>query len=56
MIDLTVVAADGPEVDRVITDHLVRLDQPHLRRPLARQRRLRRSAGAGRADVLPALP
>lgn len=29
-IDLTVVIADGPEVDRVITDHLVRIDQPHL--------------------------
>ena len=29
-IDLTVVVADGPEVDRVITDHLLRLDQPHL--------------------------
>lgn len=29
-IDLTVVVADGPEVDRVITDHLVRTDQPHL--------------------------
>jgi bacteriocin biosynthesis cyclodehydratase domain-containing protein len=25
-----VVVADGPEVDRVITDHLLRLDQPHL--------------------------
>jgi hypothetical protein len=29
-VDLTVVVAEGPEVDRVITDHLVRLDQPHL--------------------------
>ncbi|HWJ51894.1 MAG TPA: hypothetical protein VNT24_00790 [Propionibacteriaceae bacterium] len=29
-VDLTVVVADGPEVDRVITDHLVRHDQPHL--------------------------
>ena len=29
-IDLTVVVADGPEVDRVITDHLLRVDQPHL--------------------------
>ena len=29
-VDLTVVVADGPEVDRVITDHLLRLDQPHL--------------------------
>ena len=30
VIDLTVVAADGPEIDRTITDHLVRLDHPHL--------------------------
>lgn len=29
-VDLTVVVADGPEVDRVITDHLLRDDQPHL--------------------------
>ena len=29
-IDLTIVAADGPETDRAITDHLVRLDRPHL--------------------------
>ena len=29
-VDLTVVVADGPEVDRVVTDHLVRHDQPHL--------------------------
>lgn len=29
-VDLTVVVAEGPEVDRVITDHLLRLDQPHL--------------------------
>lgn len=29
-VDLTLVVADGPEVDRVVTDHLVRLDQPHL--------------------------
>jgi hypothetical protein len=29
-VDLTVVVADGPEVDRVITDQLVRRDQPHL--------------------------
>jgi hypothetical protein len=29
-VDLTVVVADGPEVDRVITEHLVRQDQPHL--------------------------
>jgi DNA-binding MarR family transcriptional regulator len=29
-IDLTVLVSDGPEVDRVITDHLLRLDQPHL--------------------------
>ena len=29
-VDLTVVVADGPEVDRVITDHLLRHDQPHL--------------------------
>ena len=56
MIDLTIVAADGPETDRAITDHLVRLDHPHLRRPLARRRRLRRSPGAARADLLPALP
>lgn len=29
-VDLTLVVADGPEVDRLITDHLVRTDQPHL--------------------------
>jgi hypothetical protein len=29
-VDLTVLVADGPEVDRVVTDYLVRLDQPHL--------------------------
>jgi hypothetical protein len=29
-IDLTVVVADGPEVDRVITEHLLRHDEPHL--------------------------
>lgn len=29
-VDLTVLVADGPEVDRLITDHLLRLDQPHL--------------------------
>ncbi len=29
-IDLTVVVADGPEIDRAIPDHFVRLDQPHL--------------------------
>lgn len=29
-VDLTLVVADGPEVDRLVTDHLVRLDQPHL--------------------------
>lgn len=29
-VALTVVVADGPEVDRVVTDHLLRLDQPHL--------------------------
>jgi hypothetical protein len=29
-VDLTVVVADGPEVDRVITDYLLRHDQPHL--------------------------
>ena len=29
-VDLTVVVAEGPEVDRVITDHLLRADQPHL--------------------------
>jgi hypothetical protein len=28
--DLTIVAWDRPEIDRVITDHLVRIDQPHL--------------------------
>jgi hypothetical protein len=30
VIDLTVAVADGPEIDRTITDHLVRLDHPHL--------------------------
>ena len=29
-VDLTVVVADGPETDRLITDHLLRHDQPHL--------------------------
>ena len=29
-MDLTVICLDGPEVDRVITDHLIRSDQPHL--------------------------
>jgi hypothetical protein len=27
---LTIVACDQPEFDRVITDHLIRIDQPHL--------------------------
>lgn len=36
--DLTVLACDAPEPDRVITDHLMRTDQPHL---------LLRSLGAG---------
>jgi hypothetical protein len=29
-LDLTIVACDSPEPDRVITDHLLRIDQPHL--------------------------
>ena len=29
-VDLTVVVADGPEVDRIVTDHLLRTDSPHL--------------------------
>jgi hypothetical protein len=29
-LDLTVVAADTAEADRVVTDHLLRADQPHL--------------------------
>lgn len=29
-VDLTVVAADGPEVDRLVTDTLSATDQPHL--------------------------
>jgi hypothetical protein len=29
-LDLTIVACDGPELDRVITDSLLRIDQPHL--------------------------
>jgi hypothetical protein len=29
-VDLTIVACDRPELDRAITDHLLRLDQPHL--------------------------
>jgi hypothetical protein len=29
-LDLTVVACDRPEPDRAITDHLLRIDQPHL--------------------------
>jgi hypothetical protein len=28
--DLTIVACDRPELDRAITDHLLRIDQPHL--------------------------
>jgi hypothetical protein len=29
-MNLTIVACDSPELDRVITDHLLRIDQPHL--------------------------
>lgn len=29
-VDLTVVAADGPETDRLVTDTLLAADQPHL--------------------------
>jgi hypothetical protein len=29
-VDLTIVACDHPEHDRVISDHLLRIDQPHL--------------------------
>lgn len=29
-VDLTVIAADRPEVDRLLTEHLIRTDQPHL--------------------------
>ena len=29
-VDLTIVAADGPEVDRLVTDTLTATDQPHL--------------------------
>ena len=29
-VDLTVIAVEAPEVDRVLTDHLLRTDQPHL--------------------------
>lgn len=29
-IDLTVVSTEAPEVDRLVTDHLLRMDQPHL--------------------------
>jgi hypothetical protein len=29
-LDLTIVACDQPELDRVITDHLLRNDDPHL--------------------------
>jgi len=29
-LDLTIVGCDRPELDRVITDHLLRSDQPHL--------------------------
>jgi hypothetical protein len=28
--DLTIVACDRPELDRAITEHLLRIDQPHL--------------------------
>lgn len=30
VIDLTVIAVEAPEADRVLTDHLLRMDQPHL--------------------------
>ena len=30
LLDLTILACDRPELDRVITDHLLRTDQPHL--------------------------
>ncbi|MGH3341239.1 MAG: ThiF family adenylyltransferase, partial [Propionibacteriaceae bacterium] len=29
-LDLTILACDSPELDRVMTDHLLRIDQPHL--------------------------
>ncbi len=29
-VDLTVIAADRPEIDRLLTDYLLRTDQPHL--------------------------
>lgn len=29
-VDLTVIAADRPEVDRLLTDYFLRTDQPHL--------------------------
>jgi ThiF family len=29
-LDLTIVACDSPEHDRAVTDHLLRIDQPHL--------------------------
>jgi hypothetical protein len=30
LVHLTIVACDRPELDRVITDHMLRIDQPHL--------------------------
>lgn len=29
-LDLTLLVADGPEADRVVADHCLRLDEPHL--------------------------
>lgn len=29
-VDLTLIAVEAPEADRVLTDHLLRMDQPHL--------------------------
>ena len=48
-------ACDQPELDRVITDHLVRNDQPHLLVRSPGQRSVRRTAGACWSDVLPAV-
>lgn len=36
-VDLTVIVTETPEVDRLITDHLLRMDQPHL--PIRSHRR-----------------
>ncbi len=54
-MDLTIVACDQPELDRVITDHLVRNDQPHLVVRCWGKGVSVGTAGPCWADLLPAL-